>query len=212
MTLLKTFLVCVIILEKGCFIVILNRIVKIASGAFLNYYHLYYTNTKGHNKIYEIISRDKNLKKEDMNKKESQAVILVVFNKEHDKILLNKEFRMAVNDYIYNMPAGLIENGETVEEASRRELWEETGLSLVKIIDVLAPTYSSVGISNEMTKCVFCEADGELGGHPEEDEEIEPKWFTKEEVRQILEDKELKENYAMAARTQMLCYLWINKI
>ena len=39
-----------------------------------------------------------------------------------------RQFRPAVEDYTLELPAGLIEPGETPEECARRELKEETGL------------------------------------------------------------------------------------
>ena len=183
----------------------LKNIERVASGSHLNYYHLQYKNRLGNDKTYEMISRDNNIEKgSDLSDKESQAVILVVFNRDYSKLLLNLEFRMAVNEQVYNMPAGLIEKGESIEEASRRELKEETGLDLVTIVDILNPAYSSVGISNEKTTCVFCISDGEIGGNPEPDEEIECHWYSKEDILRLLNDKNVK----MAARTQMLCYMW----
>ena len=111
---------------------------------------------------------------------------------------------MAVNEKVYNMPAGLIEQGESIEDAARRELKEETGLDLITIVDILNPAYSSVGISNEKTVCIFCTAEGEIGGNPEPDEEIECNWYSKKDIIRLINDNSVK----MAARTQMLCYMW----
>lgn len=183
----------------------LKKINKIAGGEHLNYYNLLYKNRVGKDKVYEMISRDNEIKDgSDLNTKDTQAVVIAVFNRDFSKILLNLEFRMAVNEFVYNMPAGLIENGETVEDAARRELKEETGLDLISIIDILYPAYSSVGISNEKTTCVFCTAQGTIGGNPEPDEELTCKWYSKEEIQRLIND----ENVNMAARTQMFCYMW----
>ncbi len=180
---------------------------KEASGRFLNYYKLHYKNKAGNDKIYEMISRDKNIEgPEDLTSAPSDAVIILAFNKEKDKMLLLREFRMALNDYVYDTPAGLIDEGETVSEAAARELYEETGLEIVNIHDILPPAYSAVGISNEKTIVVICEAYGEIAPHLEENEEIEPFWATKEEVKKMLED----QTHLCAARTQMAMYFWAN--
>lgn len=183
----------------------LLKIEKINSGKYLNFYKFLYKNKENNEKVYEMISRNKNIEKpSDINNKDPEAVVLIVFNKDFSNLLLNLEFRMAVNEKVYNMPAGLIEKGETVEDAARRELKEETGLDLISVIDILNPAYSSVGISNEKTICIICTADGIIGGNPEPDEEIECNWYSKEDIVDLLNDNNVK----MAARTQMLCYLW----
>ena len=182
-----------------------KTIQKVDNGKHLHYYRLGYENRVGNEKIYEMISRDGNLRRaEDICGRDPEAVVLVVFNKDYSKLLLNLEFRMAVNEKVYNMPAGLIEQGESIEDAARRELKEETGLDIITIVDILNPAYSSVGISNEKTVCVICKAEGELGGNPEPDEEIKCNWYSKEDIIHLINDEFVK----MAARTQMLCYMW----
>ena len=175
-------------------------------GKFLKLYDFIYVNRAGNIKAYEVISRDNISSISEVLNNEPMAVVLFILDRTHTKVLLNKEFRMAVNDYVINMPAGLIEKGETFEETAIRELKEETGLDLLKIIDIMPPTYSAVGVSNEKTVCVVCEADGVLGGNPEEDEDIEAFWVDKDMAEKLLYDN----NMILAARTQMLLYQWIN--
>ena len=175
-------------------------------GQFLKLYDFIYINRVGNLKTYEVISRDNINNIEEVLENEPMAVVLFILDKTHTKVLLNKEFRMAVNNYVINMPAGLIEAGETFEETAKRELKEETGLDLVKIIDIMPPTYSAVGVSNEKTVCIVCEADGVIGGNPEEDEDIEAFWVDKENAEKLL----YGNNILLAARTQMLLYQWLN--
>ena len=47
-----------------------------------------------------------------------------------DKLVVIKEFRVPVETYEIGFPAGLIDSGETPEDAVRRELEEETGLKV----------------------------------------------------------------------------------
>lgn len=175
-------------------------------GQFLKLYDFIYVNRVGNLKTYEVISRDNINNIEEVLENEPMAVVLFILDRTHTKVLLNKEFRMAVNNYVINMPAGLIEVGETFEETAKRELKEETGLDLVKIIDIMPPTYSAVGVSNEKTVCIVCEADGVIGGNPEEDEDIEAFWVDKENAEKLL----YGNNILLAARTQMLLYQWLN--
>ncbi|KAI1193880.1 NUDIX domain-containing protein [Nemania serpens] len=43
------------------------------------------------------------------------------------EVLLEKQFRAPAGKLVVEFPAGLVDEGETVEEAALRELWEETG-------------------------------------------------------------------------------------
>ena len=56
----------------------------------------------------------------------NNAVMLLVEN-DKNELLVYKEYRHGVGSVSYTFPAGGIENNETFEEASRRELLEETG-------------------------------------------------------------------------------------
>ena len=123
-------------------------------------------------------------------------------DEKHEKILINKEFRMAVNRWVYNFPAGLIDPGEKPIESARRELFEETGLELVEVLDEIGPSYSAVGFSNEINVCIVGVARGVFKDSTSTLEEIVPGWYTKEEVRQLLKTE------PFAARTQAYAYLW----
>ena len=184
----------------------LIKLSKIHEGKYLSYYVADYMNNNGHIKSYEFISRDKNLTIETFGKGKPQGVGMVSFSLDKNKVLLQKEFRLATNNWVYNFPAGLIDEGESVEEAAKRELREETGVNLIEIIDVLSPCFASQGTSDEMMSIVICLCDGEIKDSCFEDEEIEAGWYSKEEVKKLLDDK-----VYMSVRTQMFLYQWIHE-
>ena len=93
-------------------------------------------------------------------------------------------------------------SGEDSLTSAHRELWEETGLELYEIDDLIGPSYSAVGFSNEINVCVVGKARGAFGKSTSTLEEIEPGWYTKEELRELL------KTGRFAARTQAYCYLW----
>ncbi|MBR6404555.1 MAG: NUDIX hydrolase [Eubacterium sp.] len=176
---------------------------KKESGKFITRYDISYKTEDGQEKIYEIISRNPNIRsQEELSGDKPDAVVLIMTSLDGKKILLNKEFRMAAGMSVYNFPAGLIDPGETPEEAAARELREETGLNLVRIDDVIGLSYSAVGFSNEMNVCVVGCCDGEICMSDSSFEEIEAAWYTREEVRELL------KNERFAARTQAYCYIW----
>jgi ADP-ribose pyrophosphatase len=47
-----------------------------------------------------------------------------------------KQYRPAVEEFTYELPAGLVDPGENPEETCRRELMEETGLTAISVLNV----------------------------------------------------------------------------
>jgi ADP-ribose pyrophosphatase len=184
----------------------LEFIEKIHSGKFISRYNLHYKTVSGKPIVYEIISRNANLQTQtDLHEGKNNAVVLILHDKSGEKILLNREFRMAVGEWIYNFPAGLIDPGETIEQAAARELREETGLTFEVISDIWKESYSAIGFGNEKNVVVEGIASGKILPSDSENEEIEARWFSKEEIQVLLK----KERFA--ARTQSYCVLWCKK-
>ena len=180
-----------------------NGIEKKEEGRFITRYDLSYTTKAGTSKKYEIISRRKDLTSlEDLQNFGPNAVVCIMYDATGEKILVNKEFRLSVGEWIYNFPAGLIDPGETVEQAAARELREETGLHLDSIDDVIGKSYSAVGFSDESNYCVVGRASGEFGESTSAEEEIIPGWYSKDEMCELLKSS------VFAARTQAWCYVW----
>lgn len=176
---------------------------KKEEGKFITRYDITYETVDKQEKVYEMISRKKNLKSfEELHGEKADAVVIIVTDETEEKILINKEFRLAVGDWVYNFPAGLIDPGEEPQQSAARELWEETGLELYEINDFMDVSYSAVGFSNETNVCVVGKARGEFRPSTSTVEEIEPGWFTKAEIRELLRTKRF------AARTQAYCYVW----
>lgn len=180
-----------------------KRITKKEEGRFITRYDLTYETVDNKEKVYEIISRKKDLATiEDIRGDKPDAVVIIATDESGEKILMDREFRLAVGDWVYNFPAGLIDAGEDAIEAAKRELWEETGLELYEIDDIIGPSYSAVGFSNEINVCIVGKARGEFHESTSTVEEIVPNWYTKEEMRKLLETEKF------AARSQAYCYLW----
>ena len=176
---------------------------KVHDGKFITRYDVDYVTAEGHPKTYEIISRNKDIQTlEQLQNRQANAVVMILTDESGDRILVSREYRMAMAQWIYNFPAGLIDPGETPEESARRDLWEETGLRLLRVDDVLDNSYSAVGFANERNVCVFGVAAGEFRKSTSDVEEIIPGWYTREEMRKLLRTE------PFAARTQAYCYAW----
>lgn len=179
---------------------------KMLAGSFIHRYDITYETADGGEKVYEMISRNGDIRSlEELQSKQPDAVVLIMHDETGEKVLLNREFRLATGEWVYNFPAGLIDSGEKPEESAKRELWEETGLTLTAIEDIIPLSYSAVGFANETNVCVVGTAAGEFRDSTSVVEEIEAGWFTKEQVRKLIEE------HPFAARTQAYCYVWSRK-
>jgi ADP-ribose pyrophosphatase len=176
----------------------------------LNYYEIDYSDDKGNHKSYEMVSRTGSkcdngqcLDLDTLGEKVN-AVAAIVLNPSHDKMLLNKEFRFGVNKFVYNTIAGLIDPGETPEQAIARELHEETGLRLTKIIAQLPPSYTCAPITDEKITMFICEAEGEILGSDNVLEEIYSSWYDKDAVKWLVQNSK----NAFSGRMQAFAYMW----
>lgn len=176
---------------------------QIEKGTHICRYNLYYETEDNRHKTYEIVSRDPDIKtQEDLSSWRSSTVTLIGISEDENSILLNHEFRMAVGDWVYNFPSGLIDSGETPHEAAARELQEETGLTIVRRIVRLKSSFNSVGLSNESSSCEIAIVSGKIHKSSSSFEEIRAAWYTKNEVKNLVKTSK------MSARTQLFCLLW----
>jgi ADP-ribose pyrophosphatase len=73
---------------------------------------------------------------------------VAVFPVDHDRCKLLRQYRFAINQYIYEMPAGTMEPGEDPKETARRELIEETGFT-AQTIEYKGFIYTTPGFTDE---------------------------------------------------------------
>lgn len=177
----------------------LEKIEKVRDSKYLKNYELTYINKAGKEKVYEIVSHSNIEKPEDIGKRNSGVSIVAL---KDGKLLLLREFRMGVNSYIYNLCAGFVEKDESIEECIKRELYEETGLSLTKIIDILDPAFVAVGLSDVKNQLAIVEVEGDISDHTSVNEEIYASFYSKEEIEKLLQTEEF------SSRAQAICYMF----
>lgn len=120
------------------------------------------------------------------------VVIVVPFTKD-GKVVLIRQYRPAVNKSVVELPAGLIENGEEVIAACRRELIEETGY-VPDSISVLTEGIMSTGINSEHWTALVAEgcepAPASLTDthKPDEAEDIEVMLVEMDKVYDLLDE------------------------
>ncbi len=77
-----------------------------------------------------------------------RGAVVIVPRLANDKFLVLKQYRVAVNDWVIEFPAGTLEEGEKPEECALRELEEETGFRANRIT-FLGAFYASPGYTSE---------------------------------------------------------------
>ncbi len=126
----------------------------------MNLFDVTYQDKNGHTKSWQIATRARRPKCISGRYASPDAVMIAAFHTSENKIVITREYRVALADYEYGFPAGLVDEGERVEQAVRRELEEETGLNLTRILRISAPLYSSAGMTDESVAMVFIECNG----------------------------------------------------
>lgn len=169
----------------------IEKLVTLSQTKFLNFYEAIYKNKCGEEKRWTIVSRkpEEVMRKQMLSNKEDQvdAVLLVARHKETNELVLIRQFRVPLNNYVYELPAGLIDKGESYETSAKRELKEETGLDLIEIEESIDKVYLSPGMTDESVALIYCTCSGTISkAYMEADEDIEPMLISKEKAKEIL--------------------------
>jgi ADP-ribose pyrophosphatase len=159
---------------------------------FISIFSIKYRDRNGLIKKWELISR-KTVPKCISGKLEvPDAVIIVPIHISENRLCVIREFRVPIGTYEWGFPAGLVDDNESVQEAVERELFEETGLRLVRIIRQSPTIFSSAGVTDEAVKIVYVEAEGQLNtDNNQGSEDIECFLFDQENLKSLLEQNEV---------------------
>lgn len=174
----------------------IKKISRITENPFVNLYDLDVENRLGKPSKYYVASRAKDLDRLEMKTKKQKpdgVIIYSLYGEKRDRVVLIRQYRYAIDNYIYEFPAGLVEPGEDYHSSAVREMLEETGLTLhpIRVDEIFEkPYYTTIGMTDECCGTVYGYADGTVSlEHLEDSEEIEVVLADRREVRRILKEE-----------------------
>ena len=114
---------------------------------------------------------------------DGSAVVMPVDAK--NRILLVRQYRLPANRYLWELPAGRLDPGETPLQAARRELAEETGYKARQWTKIASFWVSPGYVEERMT--IYRASDLKEGvATPMDDERIEMQWFTRKQIADLI--------------------------
>ena len=153
----------------------------LAEGRFLRLDLIHWTDATGCARKWEAAQRPGS----------NLAALVVATLRPSNRVILIRQFRPPVNSFVIEMPAGLVDPGETVEQAAVRELKEETGYEGT-VTWQTGPCSSSAGLSGELVSVVFMDIPEDSPANQlhqrnlQEGEDISLKLVSLEELPQVL--------------------------
>lgn len=169
---------------------------KLTDNRFLNLYEMDALTNTGARFNYYFASRNSEEKLPLLTGKlcSNGIVIYPIWKRNPEKIVMLRQYRYPLDAWLYELPAGLIDEGETASEAAVREMKEETGLTFTPYEggnpSFRRPVYLGAGLTDETSTSVFGYADGEISGRfRESTESIEVLLVDKKEAARILKEE-----------------------
>ena len=183
------------------------------NNRFLNMYALDAINKKGNDHTYFVASRAEDKDALKITTKTNTPDGVVIFSvmrgstRDEDKVVLIRQYRFTIDDYIYEFPAGLVEKKEDYKTAAIREMKEETGLTFLPIDTderYERPFFTTVGMTDESCAAVYGYVEGSISDRFLEDsEEIEVVMVDRKEAARILKE----ENVAVMCAYHLMHFI-----
>ena len=184
----------------------ISGIKKQTDNRFLNLYELDATFRDGSRAPYYVASRRKNeeqLKAATHDNHADGVILYGVYGEQKDKVVLIRQYRYPIDGYVYEFPAGLVEQGEDMLDAGVREMFEETGLDFTPV-QTARPYFTTIGMTDESCGTVFGYCSGTpTNAHQEGSEDIQVVLADREECKRILKE----ENVAIMCAYMLMHFI-----
>ena len=122
------------------------------------------------------------------------------------RILMIEQYRYATRQYLWELVAGRIDEGETVKQAAARELKEETGYSAERLTEFL-DIWPTPGFLEERMHLLLAEGLTEGEATPEADEKIVSYAYTVKELKQMMTSGKLRDGKSIAGILYYLTFV-----
>jgi ADP-ribose pyrophosphatase len=127
----------------------------------------------------------------------ASVVLLALPDPTH--IVLVRQYRYPIDRWIWELPAGTLDPGETADAAARRECHEEIG-KIPRRLERVGSLFPTPGYCDE--EMIFYRLDGldepPTAAHLDEDEVLEPGTFALSEVRAMIQRREILDMKTVA--------------
>jgi ADP-ribose pyrophosphatase len=134
----------------------------------------------------------------------SVVVLAVDESRGEPRVLLERQYRYAAGDFLWELPAGRIDEGETELAAAKRELLEETGYTASRW-ERLVRYYASPGFIDE-TMAIYLARDLRRGkAQPEDDECIRTRLLPLSSIEHMVSSGKIRDGKTLIGA------LWIDK-
>lgn len=187
----------------------IGKIVQKTQNRFLNFFEFEAIHRDGKVSPYYVSSRAKSiegLKAVTHENKPDGVILYGVYGEQKERVVLIRQYRYPLGGYVYEFPAGLVEDGEDMLEAASREMYEETGLRFIPREggSCSRPFFTTVGMTDESCGTVFGYCSGEpTNCHQEASEEIQVVLADRTECRRILKE----ENVAIMCAYMLMHFI-----
>jgi ADP-ribose pyrophosphatase len=112
-------------------------------------------------------------------------------------ILLVRQYRFIVDEFVWAIPSGGVAKGEPVASAAARELEEETGYR-AGVLEPLMYCYASYGCSNQRYEIFLADHLEETGVALDCNEVLEARWFSREELLELILNNGVVDNLSLS--------------
>ena len=172
---------------------------QVTKHPFLNYFTLTYQVKENDSSIkdysYYMCSRRKindlvSIKK-DYSRTDGVLIPLYFVNPKTGLLstIITTQFRPALNNYVYSIPAGLVDDNEDLLVSAKREALEEVGANISNLEILAKSSPTSSGLSDELNSIVLAKIDSFSNNNLEEFEDINYQIVAFKDLEEFLKDK-----------------------